>query len=386
MSKKRIAFVANDMTIGGVEQALVKLSRVLDYEKYSYVLWLVNKRGALLDKLDPRMEVRELCGAVPLKQYLSLGNFNRFIKSAHNRLMARKHVGSWRLNQWYTAQCAPLIPEKYECVIAYHGTTSAVAASALYNINAKKRVLWVHGDHRIAAGELRFFQKQYQRFDKIYCVSEAIRAQFTDLFPATVEKSEVINNIIDSDEIRTKAEAVIDKPLKHPSLVTVGRLAKEKGQEMIPETARMLLDQGYPINWYLVGDGDLRPVVEEEITRWKVEDHVILLGTQMNPYPYIKNCDIYVQPSFSEGYCTTTMEAKILHKPIVTTDAPGMREQFVSGENGLIVDAMTPEALAEGIKTLLNHPEMMEKFRKALEAESCDHSGELQKLYDFIES
>ena len=110
------------------------------------------------------------------------------------------------------------------------------------------------------------------------------------------------------------------------------------------------------------------------------------MGTKENPYPYIKNCDIYVQPSFTEGYCTTTMEAKILCKPIVTTDAPGMREQFVSGENGLIVNAMTPEALAQGIKTLLDHPEIMEKFRNALKKESYDTTKELQKLYDLIES
>lgn len=130
----------------------------------------------------------------------------------------------------------------------------------------------------------------------------------------------------------------------------------------------------------------MRSEVEAEIERYDVADRVILLGTKINPYPYIKNCDIYVQPSFTEGYCTTTVEAKVLCKPIVTTDAPGMREQFVSGENGLIVDAMTPEALAEGIRQLLDHPEMCEKFTNALKNESFDNAKEMQKLYDFIES
>lgn len=106
------------------------------------------------------------------------------------------------------------------------------------------------------------------------------------------------------------------------SIMTVGRLVSVKGQQMIPYTVRLLLNAGHDIHWYLVGDGLLRETVEEEIKKHDVADRVHLLGTQMNPYPYIKNCDIYVQPSFSEGYCTTTMEAKILHKPIVTTDAP----------------------------------------------------------------
>jgi hypothetical protein len=63
-----------------------------------------------------------------------------------------------------------------------------------------------------------------------------------------------------------------------------------------------------------------------------------------------------------------------------------MREQFVSGVNGLIVDAMTPEALFEGIKTLIDHPEMRKKFVENLKNEGYDNSKELQKLYDFIES
>ena len=386
MSKKRVAFVANDMTIGGVEQALVQLSKALDYDHYSYVLWLVKKEGPLLEKLDPRMEVRELPCAEDFKLPLRQGKIHVFLKGIYNRVMARRYVKSWRLNQWYTAMCAPMIPEEYDCAIAYHGTTSAVVASVLYQMAAKKRILWVHGDHRISPEQIKFFQTQYRRFDRIICVSEAIRTQFTKQFSRTAEKSEVIYNIIDTEGIRKKADLPIDQTLKHVSLVTVGRLAQEKGQEMIPKTARMLLDSGYEIYWYLVGEGDMRPIIEEEINKYDVGHNVILLGAKENPYPYIKNCDVYVQPSFTEGYCTTTMEAKILHKSIVTTDAPGMREQFVTGEDGLIVKSMTAEVLAEGIKNILDHPEMMEMFRKTLRKESHDNEGVLQKLYAFIDN
>ena len=130
----------------------------------------------------------------------------------------------------------------------------------------------------------------------------------------------------------------------------------------------------------------MRETVESEIQKNDVAEHVILLGTQMNPYPYIKNCDIYVQTSFSEGWCLTVQEARILQKPIVTTPLPVMHEQIISGENGLTAEAVTPEALFEGIRTLLDHPELREKFVENLSHEVCDNSGELQKLYDFIES
>ena len=196
----------------------------------------------------------------------------------------------------------------------------------------------------------------------------------------------MLYNLLSTKEITLQSEDHVNWIPQNTAILTVGRLVSIKGQAMIPRTTRLLLDAGYEVYWYLVGDGPLRETVEAEIQKYDVAEHVILLGTQTNPYPYIKNCDIYVQPSFSEGYCTTTMEAKILHKPIVTTDAPGMREQFVSGVNGLIVDAMTPEALSGGIRTLLDHPELREKFVENLSHEVCDNSGELQKLYDFIES
>ena len=152
------------------------------------------------------------------------------------------------------------------------------------------------------------------------------------------------------------------------------------------QTVRYFLDAGYSVKWYLVGDGPLRNTIEEKCREYGVVDDVILVGTQKNPYPYIKSCDIYVQTSSSEGYCKTTMEAKTLNKAIVTTDAPGMREQFRSDENGLIVDDMTPEALFEGIRTLLDNPEMHNRFVEKLKEEVHDNSCELDKLYAFIES
>lgn len=229
-----------------------------------------------------------------------------------------------------------------------------------------------------------YMAKEYRRIDHLFCVSETTKTEFCKQFPGTAEKASVFYNLLDAQEIIEKAREPVSLSMKPTALVTVGRISKPKGQILIPETVRLLLDAGYSVYWYLVGDGEMRGQVESEIKKYGVGDHVILLGTQTNPYPYIQNCDIYVQPSFSEGYCTTTMEAKILHKPIVTTDAPGMREQFVSGENGIIIRAMTSESLFDGIKQLLDTPDLAKHFSDNLRAISCDHQNEITKLYDLI--
>ena len=387
--KRKIAFIANTMCVGGVERALLELLKNLDYDRFDVTLYLRNPDGELFSEIDKRVDVKYWGTVTHEDRLVCLMKKFRLIsvmKGIWYRFLARLHSNDWALNELFAVQSIPRdAHENYDCIIAYHGATVGVLAVALYRLKGTKRIAWIHGRDPFPEADSHIFEKQYQKFDCIFCVSQSIKQIFADRYPSASDKSNVNYNLIDKERI-AELSAFEHSPFKSTALLTVGRLASVKGQQMIPETARMLVDAGYDIHWYLVGDGPLRKEVEREIEKHGVSDRVILLGTQSNPYPYIKNCDIYVQPSFSEGYCTTTMEAKILQKPIVTTDAPGMREQFVSGENGLIVDAMTPEALFDGIKTLIDHPEMREKFVENLKNEGYDNSKELQKLYDFIES
>lgn len=209
---------------------------------------------------------------------------------------------------------------------------------------------------------------------------------FCDLYNYPDNRLFVLHNLCDELKIQQRAKSSINFTYRQNSILTVGRLSPEKGQDMVPRATRLLLDAGYDIHWYLVGDGPLRAAIEQECEKYDVTDRVILLGTQENPYPYIKNCDIYVQTSLSEGWCLTVQEARILHKSIVVTPLPVMHEQIRHGENGLIAEDVTPEALCKSIKTLLDHPEMCEKFVEVLKTEKHDNTDELQKLYDIIES
>jgi len=309
----------------------------------------------------------------------------RVINGLYCRIMIRLCRDEYKKFS-YTLRTYPKLPGKYDCAIAYKMNFEDTA-TVIWRINARKKCAWMHSS-------INYVKKQKDRFilllllllQRIFCVSRDCKEQLDCVYPMYAHKTQVIHNVMNVQEIGSLAEEKPNCQLKKDAITTVGRLSPEKGQQMVPATVRLLLDAGYDVYWYLVGDGPLREEVESEIKKHHVEDHVILLGTQMNPYPYIKNCDIYVQPSFSEGWGLTVQEAKVLQKPTVVTPIPAMREQITNGENGLIVDAMTPEALAEGIKMLLDRPELRKKFRDALKKESHDNSRELQKLYDFIES
>ena len=387
---KKIAFVMNEIDVGGVSNALIECLARLNYTKYEVTVWVNAGKGDIQSELCPQVKIKKW-GESDSRQIL-ISQIRKFqikeaLRGVFYRALSRATISSQEQNAIYSMKSLPMISDiYYDCIICYQGVSSIVIANTLYRLNGEKKVLWVHGDHNRPKELTSFFSKIYNKFDKIYCVSKATLDNFCGQFPIIKNKADIFYNLIRTDRIIKLAEESIGEISFSYPIVTVGRLSPEKGQQMIPKTARLLLDAGYDFNWYLVGDGLLRETIEAEIQKYDVADHVILLGTQTNPYPYIKNCDIYVQTSLSEGWCLTVQEARILQKPIVTTPLPVMHEQIISGENGLIAKAVTPEALAESIQLLLDHPELRKKFADNLSHEICDNSGELQKLYDFIES
>lgn len=387
--KKKIAIVFNRMVVGGAEKVLINLLKEIDTTKYDVTLFTYNDKGAYFADIPPSIRIqftKHPEGKQILFNDIKKLRLLRVLKGLYCRVMIRLCRDEYKKFS-YSILAYPKFKEKYDCAIAYKMNFEDTA-TVIWQINAKKKCAVMHSDIERTC-------KQIDRFiillllyslDRIFCVSEASQKKLNLAYPMYRYKTLVMHNVMNREEIICNSQEDIQQRYERNAILTVGRLSKEKSQQMVPKVARLLLDAGYDIHWYLVGDGPMREEIEQEIKKHDVTGRVVLLGTQLNPYPYIKNCDIYVQPSFSEGYCTTTVEAKILHKPIVTTDAPGMREQFVSGENGLIVDAMTPEALFEGIKTLLDHPELCRKFTDNLKLESFNNAAELQKLYDFIEN
>lgn len=385
--KKKILIITAKLIVGGVERALLELLNNIDMESYSVTLLLTKRGGELEHFISSDVEIRYL--SIDMSKYrrdlIRRFQWIQLIRSSYYRISTH-FITDYCGNTYNAVKSWPDYVDEYDYVIAYKAD-DALVASLPSKFKAKQKILWVHAKFPDQKKFHLWYKKIIKEFSRVICVSNSIKHHVEELF-CNVNKQNisVIHNLFDINGILLKSNDDNLPVMASSSIVTVGRLSPEKGQQMIPAATRMLLDAGHDVYWYLVGDGSLRDEIERECERYGVEDHVILLGTQMNPYPYIKGCDIYVQPSFTEGYCTTTVEAKILHKPIVTTDAPGMREQFKSGENGLIVDAMTPEALFEGIKTLLEAPELCRKFTENLKKESFDNDSELQKLYDLIEN
>lgn len=386
--KKKIAFVLTTFVVGGVEKSFLELLDSIDRDKYEITVFLPDSKGEWTQQLVDRCEVRYLriqdFNTIIRAQMSKMSFFSAF-RSLFFRILAKlNYRRHYRKSTEYFIRSMPREKERFDCVIAYQIINDDCVLGSLYRLKASKKVAW---SHAYIHKEEKIYGQWYNKFDKLFCVSDFAKKALDQNFPTLTNKTEVFHNCVNLDRIIQLSKEMPQWDLREGdiAIVTVGRLSQEKGQIIIPSTVRKLLDLGYNVSWYLIGDGNLREEIVREIQKENVEDHVILMGNKDNPYPYIKACDIYVQTSLVEGWGLTVNEAKVLHKPIVTTEAGVMSEQIQNGHNGIIISENTPEKLAKEIGRLIEFPELRAEFVGQLKREDLYWKNEIEKLYAVIE-
>ena len=166
-------------------------------------------------------------------------------------------------------------------------------------------------------------------------------------------------------------------------LLTVGRLASQKGYDIAVEACRILKERGVDCTWYVLGKGPLENDVRGLISKYSLEGSFVLLGTRPNPYPYFRMADIYVQTSRHEGFGLAIAEARILNIPVVTTEFDSVYQQMKNGENGLVV-GMNAVSVADGIERLITDRGLYQHIKDFLKLEKHDDYQELDKFYALI--
>ncbi|WP_241198873.1 glycosyltransferase [Cytobacillus horneckiae] len=390
-------FVIDSLECAGAEKSLVTLLSLLNYSKYSVDLMLFG-HGGELEKLVPN-EVNIL---EPLK-YTEFSNINLseaiYYSIANvniNLLIARmKYSMSIRKKKYSNAQKARVFwksisnviennPKTYDIAISYaQGVPTFYVAE---KIKAKKKYAWVNVSYRLEENDKVFQRKYYNLYDKIVAVSDSTKEVFAETFPEYSERIEVIYDINNPKLI--SGMAGIGKSYEDDydglRILTIGRLAQQKGYDMALEACKMLKEKGHKFRWYVLGKGPLEKVIKEKIKEYNLIENFILLGVKANPYPYIKNADIYVQTSRFEGFGLAIAEARMLNIPIVTTKFDAVFNQMIDGENGLVVD-MNGKAVYEGIVRLIKNQAIYNHILAYLSSEKKGNIEELDKFYQLIE-
>lgn len=384
---KRVAIVIDELSVGGIPKACVDFANQLN-EQCNVVLLMKRDNGPMMAGLSKEILVKLIkmpTARAVIKNLRQKKKYVKLIKYILCYTFGTRISKRWiKVNELTAKVYGTYEEDSYDCVIAYHGMSISQLLIALYGVKGEKKIAWIHGDHPFEGIHKKDVNSVYKKFDKIFCVSPSMCTRFLRDFPNLQDIVDSYKNLLLPDRITRLAQASISETINYEdiNIVTVGRISKEKGQEMIPYIVAKLKSVCPKVHWYIVGNGEDSERIKDLCDRCGVQDSISFLGEKSNPYPYMKMCDIYVQPSYTEGYCLTVCEAAILRKPIVLTEIAAS-EILEDGKTAIVVQSSV-EALTEGILRLIRYPETRDTIKKNLGKLDLSNSQEIIKLIQFI--
>ncbi|UOR13786.1 glycosyltransferase [Halobacillus amylolyticus] len=394
--KKSLFFAIDSLNVAGAEKSLVTLLSLLDYDRFSVDLMLFS-HGNTLEELLPK-EVNLLpplsytqFANLSLKKSVVTSLSNKDIKMLFTRIKYSSRIRQKKYSNpekarvfWQSAsKVIEVNPKKYDVAISYaQGVPTFYVAE---RVQAKKKFAWVNVSYHLNEKEKNFHRGYYDCYRKIISVSDSTKDVFIKTFPEYSKKLEVIYDINNPELISNMAdfEGSYKDQFDGLRILTVGRLARQKGYDIALDACERLKNQGIKFKWYVLGKGPMKEEIEKEIKKRNLSNHFILLGVKANPYPYIKAADLYVQTSRFEGFGLAIAEARMLNVPVVTTRFDAVYNQMIDGRNGLVVN-MNGEGVFQGIVKLIDNPNLKESITEYLKSEEKGNIEELSKFYKLI--
>lgn len=398
MSKPTILIFSQAMELGGVERSLLGLLDVIDYDRCDVDLFLMRHSGELMPYLNPKAnllpEIKQYASlAVPMTSLIKKGQFGVLFgrlrgKSAAKRF-DRHHpsdepsIAALTYSHQYTLCSMPQISDKtYDLVISF----LTPHHFARERVKAKKYAAWIHTDYTALSFDRDAEIAMWEKYDSLCGVSDRVCDGFCTAFPELSGKVGTVENILPVALMKNQSEEHFDNMPADGAirLLSVGRFCDAKNFDNVPDICRRLAADGLDVKWYLIGYGGDEQLIRRKIEETGMQERVVILGKKDNPYPYMRACDLYVQPSRYEGKAVTVREAQLLGKPVVITNYATSACQLEDGVDGVIVP-MDNEGCAAGISSLLRDPERMEKLSLNCKARDYTNSKEVEKIYALME-
>lgn len=358
---KKLLFINGHLNTGGVEKSLLDILKHLDYEKFDVDLLLLEELGDYTAEIPEQVHVQLRClkntyGSLPSSLLRCIRQRDWFCFRMRLILLMMKLFGQKEIR---LARKLLTGKQHYDCVIGFRsGICTQIAAFA---VNADKRITWWH--HGEINVEHSSYQEAANACNQIAVVSEACRSMLAEAFPPLAHKLTVVPNMVGIDDVRRKAEAFLPYTKRDPlHIVTLCRLSPEKHIENAVFAAQKLKEAGIAFQWHMVGGGSSENELRETAENAGVADNFLFEGNQPNPYPYLKNADLFVHPSYVESQGLVVLEAMALGVPCVVTKSLGPCEFIEDGVNGILAE-QSPESLAEKVMEMLTDQKLYEQIK-----------------------
>ena len=391
---KKVLFIMNDLECGGAQKALISLLENFDYSKYEVDLLLLNQEGIFMNSLPKEVNLLSepkyykyfnMSLKKAAKELIKLNKYNILFSRLVSIMKFKYEKNSAVLEQKFWKNFSVSlenINKKYYAAIGFLEKTPIYYC--VDKVKANKKIGWIHTNYEAMGMDWKLDKPYFEKLDKIVTVSENSSNILKNIFKDEENKIKVIKNIISSNTIYRLSRKEVEFDDAYINIVTVGRLTAAKGYDLAIDACRNLVNKGYKVKWYVIGEGEERKALEKKICEKNLENYFILLGLKDNPYPYIYRSDIYCQTSLFEGIGISITEAKILKKPIVITNFESAQEQIKNNFNGIICE-MCAEKISDSIIKLIEDEDLRKKFINNLKQENISNEYEVDNLYKIID-
>ena len=397
MTKKRIFISMHYLELGGAEAALIGMLQSVDYSRYDVDLFLHSHQGEMMRFIPHDVnllpEIREYsmieksmmeamrkgCFRVVLTRLKAKLQFKRYLKrkGLKESSAAFQYVGNI---------VTPVLPSlehlgEYDLAVSFLNPHNIVRDK----VKAKKKICWIHTDYTRIDINTELELPVWASYDRVISISPDVTRTFLQVFPSLKDKIVEMENILSTEFIRKRADefdASAELTGDGVKILSVGRFCEAKNYDNVPDICRRVREQSINLHWFIIGYGD-DSLIRQRIHELGMEDYVIILGKRSNPYPYIKACDIYAQPSRYEGKSVTVREAQMLCKPVVITDYSTAKSQIQNGVDGVIVP-MDNEDCSNGMVEFIQNLQLRQQIVDYLQSHDYGNMKEIKKLYQLI--
>lgn len=358
MSKKRVLFLIWSFTAGGgAEKILANIVNNINYDKYEV---------SVLEYKNFNIKREFVNDQVKIENPIIIQNGSILNKIKNKILEYLTYKRPKILYDYY-------INGKYDIEIAFNYMIPSILIS---NSKAKKYTV-VHSsiedldytkelNEKYKKTKLKYqLQKHsFKKMNNIIAISNRTEKSIIDLYPEVSSKLVKIYNGYDFDNLYRKSKEVSYKLLNNKkfTLIAIGRIVEQKNFSFLIDIANKLNEEKLDYELLILGDGNQREQIEKKINRYNLNDKVKLLGYVENPYPYLKDADLFCLTSIVEGFPTVLVEALALGCPFISTNVAGAEELSDNGRCGIVANNINEYVF--NIKKILNNKKLRDSMAR----------------------
>ncbi len=376
--KKKVLFVNDEMTMGGVARILNTFLKMIDRDKYEVDLLVLHKRGELLSEIPSDINV------ISGSSFFSV--IDRPLKECKGKELFYKlrllfYMKTGLIKKKIIKERKKILDKHYD--IEFSAKEGFCTIFTGYG-DSDKKINWVQVDYKesnYSAHHMELVKDALKYIDMNIACSKQVMDSYKELFG--VSKICVIHNLVDEERIRNMSLEPCDLKLEDNgkiNLITVARFHRQKAVDRLIRIQAKLKDY---YNLIIIGDGGLKEELYSLAKERDCFDDIKWLGLKSNPYPYVRECDLFVMSSLYEGYPTMTVESLLSDTPVLTTLVAGVSEQ-IDDSNGWIVEN-SEEGLYKKLDELKDKKDILIKLKRDLNNYHYDNESILNSYYKIFE-